>query len=146
MLYYCPKCGRIILYLIEDKVECDCCHSKVYPVPDEFLIGEGKMVFNEELKQQFIHKYIKNSPEFDQSLFDQRDEILAKMNLKYEKAMTHGKAILESQNKQVTCPYCSSTRVSKTSILGRMVSFEFWGLASNKLGKQWHCHDCGSNF
>ena len=46
----------------------------------------------------------------------------------------------------VACPYCSSTRVSRISILGRMVSFEFWGLASNKLGKQWHCHDCGSNF
>lgn len=47
---------------------------------------------------------------------------------------------------QVTCPYCSSTRVSRISILGRMVSVEFWGLASNKLGKQWHCDDCGSNF
>lgn len=46
----------------------------------------------------------------------------------------------------VTCPYCQSTRCSRISILGRMVSVEFWGFASNKLGKQWHCHDCGSNF
>ena len=46
----------------------------------------------------------------------------------------------------ITCPYCQSTKCSKISILGRIVSVEFWGLASNKLGKQWHCHDCGSNF
>ena len=46
----------------------------------------------------------------------------------------------------VTCPYCQSTKCSRISILGRMVSVEFWGFASNKLGKQWHCHDCGSNF
>lgn len=52
------------------------------------------------------------------------------------------------QNKEpvVICPYCQSTRCSRISILGRMVSVEFWGLASNKLGKQWHCDDCGSNF
>lgn len=46
----------------------------------------------------------------------------------------------------VTCPYCHSTRCSRISILGRIVSVELWGLASNKLGKQWHCEDCGSNF
>ena len=54
--------------------------------------------------------------------------------------------IVPSTHPPVTCPYCSSTRCSKISILGRIVSVEFWGLASNKLGKQWHCNDCGSNF
>lgn len=47
---------------------------------------------------------------------------------------------------KVCCPYCRSTRCSRISILGRMISVEFWGLASNKLGKQWHCEDCGSTF
>ena len=54
--------------------------------------------------------------------------------------------IVPSTKPTVTCPYCQSTRCSRISILGRIVSVEFWGLASNKLGKQWHCHDCGSNF
>lgn len=54
--------------------------------------------------------------------------------------------ISEIKKNIVTCPYCQSTKCSRISILGRMVSVEFWGLASNKLGKQWHCHDCGSNF
>ena len=59
MLCYCKKCGRITLFIIEAKLECDCCHSKVYPVPDEFLVGESKMVINKNLKQQFINEYTK---------------------------------------------------------------------------------------
>lgn len=46
----------------------------------------------------------------------------------------------------ITCPYCQSTNVSKIGTLGRMVSVGFWGLASGKVGKQWHCKKCGSDF
>ena len=56
MLCYCKKCGRIILFIIEDKLECDCCHSKVYPVPDEFLVGESKMVINKNPKAIFYFR------------------------------------------------------------------------------------------
>ena len=56
-----------------------------------------------------------------------------------------GKCV-DNTTPDVTCPYCQSTKCSRISILGRIVSVEFWGLASNKLGKQWHCEDCGSNF
>ena len=56
------------------------------------------------------------------------------------------KQLAQAKKSIVTCPYCQSTKCSRISILGRMVSVEFWGLASNKLGKQWHCNDCGSNF
>ena len=99
MLCYCKKCGRIILFIIEDKLECDCCHSKVSPVPDEFLVGESKMVINKNLKQQFINEYIKTSPEFDQYLFDHRDEILAKQSAEFNAKMAHGKAILEEKSR-----------------------------------------------
>ena len=46
----------------------------------------------------------------------------------------------------ITCPYCQSTNVSKIGTLGRMASIGFWGLASGKVGKQWHCKKCGSDF
>ena len=46
----------------------------------------------------------------------------------------------------ITCPYCQSTRVDRIGLLSRIASIEIWGLASNKIGKEWHCNDCGSNF
>ena len=146
MLCYCKKCGRIILFIIEDKLECDCCHSKAYPVPDEFLVGESKMVINKSLKQQFINEYIKTSPEFDQYLFDHRDEILEKQSAEFDAKMAHGKAILEEQGRRVTCSYCGSSNVKEIGLLNRSVSTELWGLGSKKIGKQWHCNNCGSDF
>lgn len=46
----------------------------------------------------------------------------------------------------ITCPYCKSTNCTKISGLNRAVSIGFWGLMSKKIGKQWHCNECGSDF
>lgn len=48
--------------------------------------------------------------------------------------------------KRVVCPYCKSTNTEKISTLNRAVSISIVGAASSKLGKQWHCKACGSNF
>ena len=47
---------------------------------------------------------------------------------------------------QVFCPYCKSTNVKKITATGRMLSMSMFGLASGKLGKQWHCNSCKSDF
>lgn len=47
---------------------------------------------------------------------------------------------------QVHCPYCKSTRVEKIGSVSRAVSIFTLGLASGKIGKQWHCKDCKSDF
>lgn len=143
MLYYCKKCGRIILFIIEDKLECDCCHSKVSPVPDEFLVGESKMVINKELKQQFIDEYVKPSPEFDQYLFDHRDEILAKQSAEFNAKMAHGKAVLEEQSHQPECPTCHSKNVQRISGLERGASIVGLGIFSKKINKSYKCKNCG---
>ena len=143
MLCYCKKCGRIILFIIEDKLECDCCHSKVYPVPDEFLVGKSKMVINKNLKQQFINEYIKTSPEFDQYLFDHRDEILAKQSAEFDAKMAHGKAILEEQSRVPKCPTCHSTNIRKMGGIERGASIYAFGIFSKKINKTFKCQNCG---
>ncbi len=47
---------------------------------------------------------------------------------------------------QVECPYCHTDDVKKISTADRMVSTGLFGMASKKLGKQWHCNKCGSDF
>lgn len=64
--------------------------------------------------------------------------------------MDYGKAILEGRNKGnsygVSCPYCKATNVKKIGIGSRLISTGLFGLGSKKIGKQWHCNSCGSDF
>lgn len=163
MLCYCKKCGRIVLFIFDNERRiCDYCESETYPVPKEFLLDEFGI--KEELKQQFLEEYVKTSSEFDQYLFDQRgdrDEILAKQFAEFNAKMAVGKALSEGKKvsrqeilsgklndnrTDVSCPYCHSTNTSKIGTLSRVVSTGLFGFASKKIGKQWHCNKCGSDF
>lgn len=54
---------------------------------------------------------------------------------------------LEKQkNPIITCPYCQSTNTKKIGVVGRSVSFGLFGFGSSKMGKQWHCNHCYSDF
>lgn len=51
-----------------------------------------------------------------------------------------------SSTPTVECPYCHSTDTKKISGTTRFVSTGLFGLASSKVGKQWHCNKCRSDF
>jgi len=46
----------------------------------------------------------------------------------------------------IKCPYCQSTNTKKLDVIDRGLSFSFFGFASSKVGKQWHCNSCKSDF
>lgn len=168
MVYYCKKCGRqipVIFSGYERHDQCDVCESPLYEVPEKYiennnsvdllnwLDGDGKKAVEEEL--------VKTSPEFDPYLFEHRDEILRKQNEEWDRKMAIGQARLNGMSAKealdtngqgyknkpiITCPYCNSTNCTKISGLNRAVSIGFWGLMSKKIGKQWHCDECGSDF
>ncbi len=46
----------------------------------------------------------------------------------------------------ITCPYCKSNNVKKITVISRAVSIGVAGAASGKIGKQWHCNSCESDF
>ena len=146
MLHYCKKCGRILQQYKGDVrgYKCDCCKSTTCPVPEKYLLEGFDIAFkNKESEQLLIEELIKTSPEFDQYLFDHRDEILAKQSAEFDAKMAHGKAILEEQSRVAKCPSCGSANVSKIGILNRMVSTCLFGLASSKIGKTHKCNHCG---
>lgn len=115
-------------------------------IPKQFLIGERGIALNKELKEQFIDEYIKSSPEFNQYLFDHRDEDLSKRRMENRAKLEYGKAILEKKSRAPKCTYCGSTNIKKIGLLNRVISTELWGLGSKKIGKQFHCNDCGADF
>lgn len=51
-----------------------------------------------------------------------------------------------SSKPMVSCPYCQSRNCSKIGAIGRSISFGLFGFGSSKIGKQWHCKNCNSDF
>lgn len=51
-----------------------------------------------------------------------------------------------ASGKRVICPYCHSTNTEKISGVARGVSIYVMSIASPKIGKQWHCNNCKSDF
>lgn len=151
MLYYCKKCGRIILLFDSWVRVCDFCKSDVYPVPGQYLSSEFSI--NEDLEENFVNEYIKSSIEFDKHLYEDREkkEIQHANDFeKYNSALNHGKSVLEGRDKGnqfgVVCPYCHSKNTKKISTTSKMVNTAVWGIFGTKRYKQWHCNSCNSDF
>lgn len=120
-------------------------------IPKQFLIGERGIAINKKLKDQFINEYIKSSPEFDQYLYDHRDEDLSKRHMGNRAKLEHGKAVLEGRDKGnkfgVECPYCHATNVKKITNTSKAVHTAVFGIFSlSRNSKNYHCNHCNSDF
>lgn len=122
---------------------CDYCHNTTYPVPDEYLGGKSKGFIKKDLEQQFIDEYIKSSPEFDQYLFEHRDEDLAQRRMENRAKLEHGRRVLEEQSHQPECPTCHSKNVKAISSAERGASILGLGIFSKKINKSFQCKHCG---
>lgn len=146
MLHYCKKCGRVVAINNDDK-SCDCCNSQTYPVPEKYWLDGLDFLITNESETLLREELIKTSPEFDQYLFDHRDEILAKQSAEFNAKMEHGRAVLEEVSRRVTCSYCGSTNVKKITVVNKAVHtsiFGIWSMGRN--AKNYHCNNCGSDF
>lgn len=155
---YCKKCGRIMSY--DDT--CDFCHSKMYEVPKEYL--EKNDLMCKAGKEEFLDEFVRPFPEFDVNLHNQLPQFFADRNKWIEKqtiitdslnkgydmrtALKHVKDAEEGRpsKPEVECPYCHSCNTTKISGASRWLSVGLFGIGSKKVGKQWHCKSCGSDF
>ncbi|MDE7293237.1 MAG: hypothetical protein K2N72_02310 [Oscillospiraceae bacterium] len=143
----CPNCG-LVLQLSDTNhrsEKCDCGEANftslgVYPA-DYYKLSEDK-------QQQLIQKTLNLT---DQQFKEQKEiweKIREPIRKRYEEerqARAQRNREIEMRNR-VTCPYCNSFDVSKISTFSRSASVSLFGLASNKIGKQWHCNHCKSDF
>lgn len=137
MLCYCKKCGRIVQEQYNKQTQkCDYCNNELNYVPKQFLIGQRGVIFNDDLKEQFINEYIKSSPEFDQYRFDHRDQDMFEQRMAY-------RAAISKQSNTPKCPTCGSTNIQKISGTKRWLSAGLFGLASSDVGKSMVCKSCG---
>lgn len=148
MLRYCPKCGRVFMYVsyLPEK-KCDVCQTIMRTVPNKYYEPpSSEYKLSDEMEQKLFEELVIPSDEFDQQLFDQRDNKVQQMLNKRNRIQSQIEARKAGNASSITCPYCKSTNVSKISTLGRSISVGLFGLASGKVGKQWHCNGCKSDF
>ncbi len=152
MLCYCSKCGRIVQRTSKNlEKPCDYCGNSLKIVPNEFTAGGLGTCLEDDLEHQFINEYIKSSPEFDQYLFDHREEDLFNRRIQNMASLEHSKAILQGRDKGnkfgIECPYCHATNVSKITMTSKAVHTALFGLfAVGRNSKNYHCDHCGSDF
>ena len=153
MYKFCNKCGNITLGNKHLEEKCCICGNIKIPVPTEY-IQENEILTDKELEDKsnaLIEEIVKTSPEFDQYLFDHREEILAKQSAEFNAKMEHGRAVLEGRDKGnkfgVECPYCHATNVKKITDTSKVVHTAIFGIFSiSRNSKQWHCNSCNSDF
>jgi hypothetical protein len=62
------------------------------------------------------------------------------------KANNYSKKLEEVQINIPKCPTCQSVDVKKISVISKTGSVALWGVFSQKVKKQWHCNNCGSEW
>lgn len=133
----CPKCGRESL--IEEDVCLLCGTENVITIyEDELFFTDDNLIF------KIYEEYVFNSPLYDEKAFKKQIEVNEWAKESVYKS--DGISLIPKQQNKTTCPYCKSTNVSKISALDRTMSIGVFGLASSKVGKQWHCNGCKSDF
>lgn len=126
-----------------------------YPVSGTCPRCKTEMIeINMSCNDFFVLKHTSENVEFYEAMIKLHDEDI----IAYEEKMStfrandpwwqeqHGLKPKTEEDNQIHCPYCKSTNLKKITASNRMFSTVLFGIGSKKIGKQWHCNNCGSEW
>lgn len=146
--FICPRCGdkEALYFTPYRRVSCEYCHipfiQTKYEIVDFFNHhGESKEDILHDLKELGV------DDQFDENEYNKRclkEEEFRKRNR--EEARQRLLQNTSPSTNQPHCPICQSTNIEKIGMFKRILSTSMFGIASDKVGKQWHCKNCRNNF
>jgi ribosomal protein L37E/putative Mn2+ efflux pump MntP len=117
------------------------CQSWLFAI---ILIGFGAIMIYGEMdnlrsRQKIYDNYKHDADAYRKEMVKQQD---------FEKTVMQMAKNTKTINNYhgVKCPYCQSVNIKKISTTSRAISVGTVGAASGKIGKQWHCNNCKSDF
>lgn len=131
----CMNCGELLC----DVQECQYCHST--NIKDLAELNINGITMGDYLD---IRKVTHNADKIIELL-----ELKSSDPAEYQRRMSQMQPLPKvpySSKPTVKCPYCGGYNCQKISGMSKAVSIGLWGLFSGKIGKQWHCNGCGSDF
>lgn len=169
--FYCPHCGYTTFY---HENECGFCGwPNLFEINPKWNINYakweemrkpyeyGEITYKqfeeqwEEYCKGFFDEVITKRPEFDKKVYwkyskwhyDNIEAFIRRQKKEEEEAKNpSSKQDIHTYTSLIQCPYCNSYQTKKISGLSRAFSAGLFGLGSKKIGKQWHCTNCGSDF
>lgn len=160
-LIECCECGHKVSEYAEICLNCGCPVSiiKKLSLKENHTIVNGEVYDFTDIKQMIIDQNwdvfeaiktkcnVKDGYCYYKIISDNNNEIPPNLDEELEKIRSKNRSRVAADDaKKIHCPYCKSDNVKKISIAGRAVSASTFGLASKKVGKQWHCNNCKSDF
>lgn len=132
---FCKRCGYLMRTWDKEDI-CPCCGFKLIDtgLPIKWLYEN-----TQEQEDAYIEEHLDHSistPEYIQKRIDWRKNYLEE----------NKKSTAEFNRTHPKCPYCHTQNTKKITAASRMLSIGIFGLGSSKVGKQWHCNNCGSDF
>lgn len=139
MVKICPKCGTFCTDSEEKDTVCDKCNTIM--TTTNFSINDYCAVLKSEKKAEFLQRirerYVINSPEFDEKLYNEVIDKEYMENMRVD-ALMESLSKNSQKNNVLKCPKCGSTAVT-TGQKGFSLLTGFWG--SNKTVNR--CGNCG---
>lgn len=139
---YCKRCANFIGEFGDDHY--DKCPRCGYPgggyVPDELARVWMIAKYKKEC-EEFLDEHVRSQPEYDKEM-DEKVQQMVREQVEEDRRNYRPTFAYNG----VSCPYCHSSNTKKLSGFGVGFSAGLLGLGSSKIGKQWHCKSCGSNF
>ena len=147
----CLECGHSYPGKKECFDKCLVCHSTNMinvSKKDGKRLWRIRWIKDDDKRWNALKDYTKNVMhiDFPVDIRKYTEECVQRNRTEADRIARESRVMSFTPSTSITCPYCHSTNVSKISTLDRGISVGMTGLASGKLGKQWHCNKCKSNF
>lgn len=145
MLYastcFCKKCGILLANNIV-RQKCSICGGELQNTNTDTNFFD--IPRNNEAEEAFVLQF-QPKEQFDQMAWQHRHNVREGWYIK--KAWDdHFNFKYNPDVINVECPYCHQFWTTKIGAGSRLLSTGLFGLGSKKLGKQWHCYFCNSDF
>lgn len=144
-LLFCEKCNVYQFPNLNGNIQEFCPHCQTGLIITDISYEDYKIMPKTKRCKQCKRKYPKifiKCPKCNKQLI--------KLSTEDKNSNQQIQAIIENtqtaQQNICKCPICNSTDVVKISTLSRATSVGLLGIASSKIGKQWHCNNCKSDF
>ena len=150
--FVCPKCGSFSTATdVVATIQCDFCGTPMFQTSESttITISNTSWPKTEDEIDSYIYSLLEKCDKVEE--YDIEAHRIYKQKLR-ERVMARRKQQSNQQSpapastNQPHCPVCQSTNIEKISMFKRMLSTSMFGIASDKVGKQWHCKSCGNNF
>lgn len=106
---------------------------------------------NMSIDDYFIITELSKDINFLQAMIDLKEKDVIEYELKMSQFRVQVEQQKSTQSKveednRPKCPTCNSTNIKRISGTSKAVSVALFGLLSQKVKKQWHCNNCGSEW